>query len=59
LRIAALTRALGEGRLDDKLKVYRVPRLLIVDEIAYLPIDRHGANLFFQLIVSRPFAMVI
>jgi len=23
--------ALGEGRLDDKLKVYTVPRLLIVD----------------------------
>jgi DNA replication protein DnaC len=29
--IAALTRALAEGRLDDKLKVYTVPRLLIVD----------------------------
>src|SRR5712692_7857847 len=51
--IAALTRALGEGRLDDKLKVYTVPRLLIVDEIGYLPIDRHGANLFFQLISRR------
>jgi len=24
--------------------------LLIVDEIGYLPIDRQGANLFFQLI---------
>src|SRR5215471_324791 len=36
--IAALTRALGEGRLDDKLKVYTVPRLLIVDEIGYLVI---------------------
>jgi hypothetical protein len=34
--IAALTRALAEGRLDDKLKVYTVPRLLIVDEIGYL-----------------------
>ena len=51
--IAALTRALGEGRLDDKLKVYTVPRLLIVDEIGYLPIDRVGANLFFQLISRR------
>jgi len=29
--IGALTRALGEGRLDDKLKLYTVPRLLIVD----------------------------
>jgi DNA replication protein DnaC len=51
--IGALTRALGEGRLDDKLKVYTVPRLLIVDEIGYLPIDRQGANLFFQLISRR------
>ena len=42
--IAALTRALAEGRLDDKL---------IVDEIGYLPIDRQGANLFFQLISRR------
>jgi len=51
--IGALTRALGEGRLDDKLKLYTVPRLLIVDEIGYLPIDRQGANLFFQLISRR------
>jgi DNA replication protein DnaC len=30
-----------------------VPRLLIIDEIGYLPIDRAGANLFFQLISRR------
>jgi DNA replication protein DnaC len=51
--IATLTRALTEGRLDDKLKVYTVPRLLIIDEIGYLPIERAGANLFFQLISRR------
>ena len=51
--IAALTRALAESRLDDKLKLYTMPRLLIVDEIGYLPIDRGGANLFFQLISRR------
>ena len=51
--IATLTKALTEGRLDDKLKVYTVPRLLIIDEIGYLPIDRAGANLFFQLISRR------
>jgi DNA replication protein DnaC len=51
--IATLTRALGEGRLEDKLKVYTVPRLLLIDEIGYLPIDRAGANLFFQLISRR------
>jgi DNA replication protein DnaC len=51
--IAALSRAHGEGRLDEKLKVYTTPRLLIIDEIGYLPIDRLGANLFFQLISKR------
>src|SRR4029450_3553213 len=42
--IATLTKALIEGRLDDKLKLYTVPRLLIVDELGYLPIDQQGAN---------------
>jgi DNA replication protein DnaC len=51
--VTALTRALAEGRLEDRLKVYTVPRLLIIDEIGYLPIDRAGANLFFQLISRR------
>jgi DNA replication protein DnaC len=51
--IATLTRALAEGKLEDKLKLYTVPRLLIIDEIGYLPIERSGANLFFQLISRR------
>ena len=51
--IAALTKAHAEGRLEEKLKVYTTPRLLIIDEIGYLPIDRLGANLFFQLISRR------
>lgn len=51
--IAALSKALAEGRLDEKLKLYTVPRLLIIDEIGYLPIDQTGANLFFQLISRR------
>ena len=51
--IAALTKAAAEGRFDERLKLYCVPRLLIIDEIGYLPIDRAGANLFFQLISRR------
>src|SRR5688572_10370627 len=31
--IATLSRALSEGRLEDKLKVFTVPRVLIIDEI--------------------------
>jgi DNA replication protein DnaC len=51
--LTTLSRALTEGRFEDKLKVYTVPRLLIIDEIGYLPIDGQGANLFFQLISRR------
>ncbi len=51
--IATLSKALTENRLEEKLKVYTVPRLLLIDEIGYLPIDRQGANLFFQLISRR------
>lgn len=51
--IATLSKALNEGRLEDKMKVFTVPRLLVIDEIGYLPIDRQGANLFFQLISRR------
>ena len=51
--IATLSKAHSDGRLDEKLKVFTTPRLLIIDEIGYLPIDRLGANLFFQLISRR------
>ncbi len=51
--IAALSKAANEGRLDEKIKCYTVPRLLVIDEIGYLPIDRLGANLFFQMISRR------
>ena len=51
--IAVLTKALAEKRLEEKLKLFTTPRLLIIDEIGYLPIDRAGANLFFQLISRR------
>lgn len=51
--IASLARAHNENRLEDKLKQYCQPKLLVIDEIGYIPIDRLGANLFFQLISRR------
>ena len=42
-----------ENRLEVRLKVLTEPKLLISDEIGYIPIDRQGANLFFQLISRR------
>ena len=51
--IASLGKAHAENRLEDRLKILSQPHLLIIDEIGYIPIDRHGANLFFQLISRR------
>ena len=51
--IGTLAKAHAENRLEEKLKLYCQPRLLIVDELGYIPVDRHGANLFFQLVCRR------
>jgi DNA replication protein DnaC len=51
--ITTLGKALAEGKLDERLKLLTQPQLLICDEIGYLPIDRQGANLFFQLVSRR------
>jgi DNA replication protein DnaC len=48
-----LGKAYSENRLEDRLKILSQPQLLIIDEIGYIPIDRQGANLFFQLISRR------
>ena len=46
-------KALAEGRLDERLKILAQPQVLIIDAIGYIPIDRQGANLFFQLVSRR------
>jgi DNA replication protein DnaC len=51
--ITSLMKAYGENRIEERLKFYCQPKLLIIDEIGYIPIDRHGAHLFFQLISRR------
>ena len=51
--LALLGKALAENRLDEKLKFLTQPHLLIIHEIGYIPIDRQGANLFFQLVSRR------
>lgn len=48
-----LTEAHASGRLPEELKRLRRYRLLIIDEIGYLPFDTDTANLFFQLIAAR------
>jgi DNA replication protein DnaC len=51
--ITMLGKALSENRLEEKLKLLAQPQCLIIDEIGYIPIDRQGANLFFQLVSRR------
>jgi len=48
-----LGRAYREGRLDRRMKVYLAPKVLIIDEMGYLPLDDMGATIFFQLISAR------
>lgn len=51
--VTDLGRAYREGRLDRRLRVYLAPKVLIIDEMGYLPLDDLGATLFFQLVSAR------
>ena len=51
--ITRLTDAHQAGRLEAELKKIRRYKLIIIDEVGYIPFDQDAANLFFQLIASR------
>lgn len=51
--ITQLKKALHENRLESRLKFYAKYKVLIIDEIGYMPIDQDTANIFFQLIAKR------
>jgi DNA replication protein DnaC len=51
--INTLAAAQSAGRLKRELHRYLKPAVLIVDELGYLPIDKHGADLLFQIISQR------
>lgn len=51
--ITKLNKAHKENRLEKQLQHFGQYRILIIDEIGYLPIDIQGANIFFQLISKR------
>ena len=51
--INTLVAAKNAGRLKAELKKYTKPALLILDELGYLPIDKVGADLLFQVISLR------
>jgi DNA replication protein DnaC len=51
--VAALAKAHAEGRLEERLSFFAKPKLLIVDELGYLPFETNAAHLFFQLVSRR------
>src|SRR5262249_47406921 len=51
--VTDLGRAYREGRLDRRLRIYLAPKVLIIDEMGYLPLDEMGATIFFQLVSAR------
>ncbi len=51
--VAQLLRAESEGRLEERLGYLAKPKLLIIDELGYLPFERQAAHLFFQVINRR------
>lgn len=51
--INTLASAMVAGQLGRALKAYTAPEVLVVDELGYLPVDRAGADLLFQLLSAR------
>jgi DNA replication protein DnaC len=50
----AMETAQRQNRLKDFVhRVIAMPKLMIIDEIGYLPLGREQANLFFQVIARR------
>jgi DNA replication protein DnaC len=48
-----LTKALNENRLERSLQQLIYPKVLIIDELGYLPLSRIEASLFFRLVARR------
>ena len=51
--INTLAAAQAASKLKAELKKYLSPQILILDELGYLPIDKHGADILFQVISQR------
>ncbi len=51
--VTDLGKAAREGTLSKRLRIYLCPKVLVVDEMGYLPLDAVGATIFFQLVSAR------
>jgi DNA replication protein DnaC len=48
-----LSASLADNSFLKTMKLFTSPRLLIIDELGYLPVDKQGAELLFQVISNR------
>ena len=48
-----LTRARHENRLERALQQHVYPKVMVLDELGYLPLSREEASLFFRLLARR------
>ena len=51
--VTQLGKAAREGTLPAKMRLYLKPKVLVVDEVGYLPLDAVGSTLFFQVVSAR------
>jgi len=51
--VTSLGKAAREGKLENRLRYFLKPKVLVVDEVGYLPLDEMGATIFFQLVSAR------
>jgi DNA replication protein DnaC len=51
--VATLTAAHAEGSWASRMRTYKEPSLLVVDELGYLPLDTQSAHWIFQVVSRR------
>lgn len=51
--LTQLTKAHQDGKLEEKINQFSKAKLLIIDELGYLPFEPKAAYLFFQLVSKR------
>jgi len=51
--INLLSASLADNSFIKTLKTFTSPRVLIIDELGFLPVDKQGAELLFQVISNR------
>jgi DNA replication protein DnaC len=51
--VNTLSAAQAIAALPKALKRYTTPRLLVIDELGYMPMDKRGSDLLFQVVSAR------